>query len=323
MQDLGHVQMKVKMIYPPAVGKINGNMVTTQRCAKIFQNLGYEVSMETEFTHSDADIILALHAYKSYPVIKKMKIEHPDKRIIVMLTGTDIYSESLATFETQESLQIADKIVVLQKEALSLIPNEYQKKTHVIFQSVEEPEFSKNLSSEYFDICLIGNLRQIKDPFILAEALHGLPKFSKIRVNHIGGALEKSMADRARDFMKSNDRYIWHGELDYRECQKILNNSHLMVLSSIAEGGANVISEAITLGVPVICSEISCTVGLLGNNYPGFFEVGHVKELHNMISKAETQSNFLRSLSRWGQNLKERFSVDTELNSWKELLTFS
>ena len=92
---------------------------------------------------------------------------------------------------------------------------------------------------------------------------------------------------------------------------------------SIAEGGANVISEAITLGVPVICSEISCTVGLLGNNYPGFFEVGHVKELHNMISKAETQSNYLRSLSRWGQNLKERFSVDTEMNSWKELLKFS
>jgi hypothetical protein len=40
------------------------------------------------------------------------------------------------------------------------------------------------------------------------------------------------------------------------------------------EGGANVVSEALVAGVPMIASEIPCNAGLLGKDYPGYYPAG-------------------------------------------------
>jgi len=40
------------------------------------------------------------------------------------------------------------------------------------------------------------------------------------------------------------------------------------------EGGANVISEALALGVPVLSSCIGGSLGLLGADYAGYFRAG-------------------------------------------------
>jgi glycosyltransferase involved in cell wall biosynthesis len=62
------------------------------------------------------------------------------------------------------------------------------------------------------------------------------------------------------------------------------------------EGGAHVVSEAIAAGVPVIASDIAGNVGLLGEDYPGYFPVGNEQALAALLLRAETDSNFLRSL---------------------------
>ena len=48
----------------------------------------------------------------------------------------------------------------------------------------------------------------------------------------------------------------------------------LLALTSRLEGGANVVSEAIASGVPVLSSYIAGSVGILGADYPGYFPVG-------------------------------------------------
>jgi glycosyltransferase involved in cell wall biosynthesis len=85
-----------------------------------------------------------------------------------------------------------------------------------------------------------------------------------------------------------------------------LGRSHVMVISSKMEGGAHVVSEAIAAGVPVIASRIPGNVGLLGGGYPGYFAVGDERELAVLLSRAATETAFLRSL---GKAVKARGSL--------------
>ena len=45
--------------------------------------------------------------------------------------------------------------------------------------------------------------------------------------------------------MKANPRYLWRGDRPRAEVRRLLGRARAMVLSSLSEGGANVISEAV------------------------------------------------------------------------------
>ena len=84
-----------------------------------------------------------------------------------------------------------------------------------------------------------------------------------------------AMAKRARREMDTNERYQWLDEQPQSRVRSILGKSSLCVLSSRIEGGANVLSEAIAASVPILASRVDGNVGILGRDYPGYFEVGN------------------------------------------------
>ena len=79
--------------------------------------------------------------------------------------------------------------------------------------------------------------------------------------------------------MKANPRYLWRDDRPRADVRRLLGRARAMVLSSVSEGGANVISEAVAAGVPVLASRIDGSVGLLGRDYPGYFPVGDTAAL--------------------------------------------
>jgi glycosyltransferase involved in cell wall biosynthesis len=58
------------------------------------------------------------------------------------------------------------------------------------------------------------------------------------------------------------------------------------------EGGANTISEALATGVPVLASDIPGNVGMLGEDYPGYYPVGDEDALAWLLHRAETDARF-------------------------------
>ena len=116
---------------------------------------------------------------------------------------------------------------------------------------------------------MLGHLRPVKDPFRTALAARLLPTTSRLRVLHVGKALSADMAERAHTEMAENPRYRWLGELPRWQALRVLARSHVLVLSSLTEGGANVISEALALGVPIVASRIAGSIGLLGDRLSG------------------------------------------------------
>jgi glycosyltransferase involved in cell wall biosynthesis len=71
-----------------------------------------------------------------------------------------------------------------------------------------------------------------------------------------------------------------------------------MVISSRMEGGANVVCEALRIGVPVLASRVSGNVGLLGTRYAGYFPLEDENALARLITRAATDRNFYRKLKR-------------------------
>jgi glycosyltransferase involved in cell wall biosynthesis len=65
------------------------------------------------------------------------------------------------------------------------------------------------------------------------------------------------------------------------------------VHTSRMEGGAHVVTEAITSGTPVLASRIDGNMGLLGPGYGGTFEWGDAPALARLLQQARDDATLL------------------------------
>jgi glycosyltransferase involved in cell wall biosynthesis len=128
------------------------------------------------------------------------------------------------------------------------------------------------------------------------------------------------MAERARAEAAVNPRYRWAGELPRIDALRLLSRARLLVLTSLLEGGANVISEALAAGVPVVSSRIPGSVGILGEDYPGYFPAGDTEALAALLQRAEADQEFYQDLKARCDRLASRFSPEGEREAWARLL---
>jgi putative glycosyltransferase (TIGR04348 family) len=317
--------MRIQMITPAPPGTQHGNRVTALRWARILRELGHRVRLAQVYEGEPVDLLVALHAKRSYPAIRGFNRLYPDRPLIVTLTGTDVYRDLPKSRRAQDSLELATRVVVLQPNALDEIRPRLRGKACVIFQSAR-PASGKvhqrpgGSNARTFDVCVVGHLRPVKDPFRAALAARLLPPHSGIRILHLGAALSPEMTSFARAEMDRNGRYHWLGERPKWRIQQILARSRLCVLSSRVEGGANVVSEAIVNRVPVLASRIPGSVGILGEDYPGYFRVGDTEQLAQLLERAENDSAFLRLLRLRCARCLPLFQPDREKAAWKNLL---
>jgi glycosyltransferase involved in cell wall biosynthesis len=125
-----------------------------------------------------------------------------------------------------------------------------------------------------------------------------VPEKGKIEIVHIGGALDPALGAEAQRWMRREPRYRWLGSLAHAEALGWLARSHLLVVSSVMEGGANVIAEAARIGTPVLASRVSGNMGMLGARYPGYFRLKDEAALGALIEKAILRKAFYARLQR-------------------------
>lgn len=315
--------MRIGIITPAPPRSRYGNRVTALRWARILRELGHQVRIATRYEGQPCDLLIALHARRSYPSARLFHCDHPDRPLIVALTGTDLYRDLPRSRSAHRALELATRIVTLQPKAQEELKPGLHHKVRVIYQSVPansrraNPTFDSHRS---FEVCVIGHLRPVKDPFRTALALRRLPPTLRIRVLHLGGAMDESMAARAQAEMKMSPRYRWLGEQPRARVQRILARSALCVLSSKLEGGANVLSEAIVAGTPVLASRIAGSIGILGEDYPGYFNVGDTAGLARLLHRAESDPAFLAQLKSHSAKLRSLFDPAGERKAWRQLI---
>lgn len=306
--------MNIVIVTPAAARVRNGNRNTAVRWATFLRQQGHRVRVQVEWDGRSAELMLALHARRSHPSIKRFAECCPQSPLIVVLTGTDLYRDIRDDRSAQESMRLATRLVVLQEMGLNELAPDLRAKTHVIYQSAPSIKPVAPLKKQY-EVCVIGNLREEKDPFRCALAAALLPKSSKIHIHHMGAAVNDVMARQALVLMERIPRYRWIGESPHWQVRKGLARSRIMVISSYMEGGANVVSEALSAGVPVIASDVSGNIGMLGADYAGYYPCGNEYALAEMLYQAETNPEFYDLLKKQCAQRKEY--VQPQLESAK------
>src|SRR5258708_7957686 len=158
-----------------------------------------------------------------------------------------------------------------------------------------EPRLAHRPPKAPFRITVIAHLRAEKDPMRAAAALARLPE-AKMELVQIGEALDGELAAEAQAWVKREPRYRWFGGMTHRQALTWMAKSHVLVVSSVMEGGANVIAPPPPIGTPLIASRVSGNLGMLGGDYPGYFPVTDDAALAQLLHRSASQPSFYRQL---------------------------
>ncbi|MBQ5948945.1 selenoneine biosynthesis selenosugar synthase SenB [Massilia sp. ST3] len=288
------------LIVSPALARANnGNWQTASRWARFLRGV-HEVEVSDGWRAKDPapDLLIALHARRSAASLASFAETRPDKPSLLVLTGTDLYRDIHESREAQASLQRATALVVLQEDGIAQLPPALRPKARVIHQSAPTLHpYRAPARPRHLDVCMIGHLRDEKDPLTFIRAANEITH-PAVRLLHIGGALDPALEVAARAAMQANPRYRWLGALPHTQARQRLKRCHAMAISSKMEGGANVIIEALTCGVPVLASDIGGNRGMLGSDYAGYFPLGDAGALARLVERSVADQDFHALLLR-------------------------
>lgn len=277
------------IVSPASARANNGNWQSASRWAR-FLRTRYRVTLGMHWPDADTpaaappDLLIALHARRSAASLDAWTRAWPRRPSILLLTGTDLYRDIHSDASAQRSLRQASALVLLQAAGMAVLPAPLHAKASVIYQSAATLRPTPPAARRHADICMIGHLRGEKDPYTFMRAA-ALVTSPSARLIHIGGALEPALATAAQVTAGNEPRYHWLGAMPHAATRQRLKRSHAMALTSHMEGGANVIIEAVSAGVPVLASDINGNRGMLGDDYAGYFAPGDAAALARLIDR--------------------------------------
>lgn len=320
--------MRILLVTPAPPRTVHGNRVTALRWARLLRSLGHRVRVRQDDDGSPADLLIALHARRSAAAILRVRAKRPTIPVVLALTGTDLYPSLAEAGVDPGILAAADRLIILQPLALDQLPDPLRARTRVIYQSARSPSAqgleqgrsARLPGRRQFTVALLAHLRPVKDPLLPARAMRLLPRSSLVRVTHAGAVIDPALGERAAAESHTNPRYTWHGALPPARARRLLAASSALVHPSRQEGGANVVTEALAMGVPVVATRIPGTVGILGPDYPGYFPVGDPAALANLLNDLEGDADRYGELRHRCEALRTLTDPARERASWQSLL---
>ena len=331
MRTPTHAQKpKLCLVTPALADANNGNWQTAQRWARMlsasFQTRISPVWPDNKPADITADVLLALHARRSATSVAAWAHAHPKRPLVLALTGTDLYQDIHHDADAQRSLQLATHLIVLQEQGLQELPQALRHKAHVVYQS-STPMPPVNKTQAHLRAVMVGHLRDEKSPQVLWQTAQALHADDGIFIDHIGRSLDPALATQAQQTASQCPHYRWLNELPYVPTRRSIQRAHVLVHTSRIEGGAHVIMEAVLSGTPVLASRVSGNVGMLGADYPGYFEPGNSQELAALLRECRQTQNqtdgLLTKLTQASQTRAELFQPEREQADLCGLITSS
>ncbi len=310
------------VIISPALREANnGNWQTAARWQKMLRTkANVRISKDwTEAEDAGDTAMIALHARRSAPSIAAWHAQRGSKGLAVVLTGTDLYRDIQTDKAAQQSLEHAQKLIVLQELGATALPAHLRHKTSVIFQSTSSRKPLPKATSRLRAL-MVGHLRDEKSPSTFFATAVMLQSRRDIYFDHIGDGLDPLLADAARNTQAQNPHYRWLGGMPHTQTRAHIQRAHVLVHASAMEGGAHVIMEAVCSGTPVLASRIAGNVGMLGEDYDGYFEFNQPQQLAALLLRCREAPLFLAHLTAQCARRAPLFHPQTEQESLQDLM---
>ncbi|MDC0088266.1 glycosyltransferase family 4 protein [Akkermansiaceae bacterium] len=301
-----------------------GNTITADRLESVLVKNGISVAMSVvHYSGQSARCLVALNAWRSAADVAEYRAVNPDGKVIVIITGSDINHEELADADspTRRTMASADALVMLHKQEFHKLTDELQAKCHVIHPSVTlaDDVVHETPHREEFVAIIAGNLRPVKNPSLAVAACRKLPLTSRVSVSAYGSASGdiETVVSKASDELAN---YQWHGMVSHEELLPKMQGADILLNVSIGEGGANAICEAMTMGLPVIATDIGGNKGMLGEDYLGCFPSEDAEALAVLLKKVSNDPVFYQTLKSQVTERAELFTYKVESQLWIDLV---
>jgi len=283
------------IVTPALPSANNGNGLTASRWARML-GADYAVRVVQQWRGEPADAMIALHARRSAPSIAAWAERHPQRALVVTLTGTDLYRDLPAgDADALRSLALAHKLVVLHEKAPADVPDAHRSKCVVCFQSAGKRR-TLSKTARHLRALMVGHLRDEKDPRTYFSAVRKLADRDDILFDHVGAPLDAELGRQAEALVRELPRYRWLGNLAHAATLAHIQRAHVLVHPSVMEGGAHVVIEAVLSGTPVLASKVPGNVGMLGADYRGYFAPGDAGGLAVLLQRVRADAAMLQGL---------------------------
>ena len=307
------------MIVTPALAAANnGNWQTARRWASMLRG-HYRVRLSGQWAAGDEAALIALHARRSAASVAAWRAVHPQRPLVVVLTGTDLYDDIRHDADARQSLELADRLVVLQPLGLRSLPEHLRHKAVVCIQSTPARQPLRK-PARHLRALMVGHLRAVKSPETWFAAARALRQRDDILLDHIGDALDPALGEAARRCMADCPNYRWLGNRPHADTRRRIQQAHVLVHASRMEGGAHVVIEAVTSGTPVLASRIDGNLGLLGEDYPGVFDCGDSGTLAGLLQRCRDDPAMLPALAARCERRAPLFTPAHEQNTLLDLM---
>jgi glycosyltransferase involved in cell wall biosynthesis len=141
---------------------------------------------------------------------------------------------------------------------------------------------------------ILSELKDVNDDFI-------------IELDLVGPIIDDDIFMSAKELNFKNIKINFHGILSKSDIYSILDSADLYVQASRSEGLPRSLIEAMSRGVPVICSSLPGVKGIVQNNYQ--FNLKSSGSLSILINDLFSFPNKLTKLSLYSVNISKSYSI--------------
>ena len=170
--------------------------------------------------------------------------------------------------------QLTDYINVPSKFSKKTFKKKLQKKIFVNRYGVDTNLFKNNFKNKNilknkkkFVVIYVGGFTYQKGSHYLIKAMNELTTKYDIEFWHVG-MIEKELINIIKRY--SNSKMKFFGQKPFKELPKYFSKASIFCIPSIHDGLALVIPQALSSGLPVLCTENSGGKEYIINNYNGF-----------------------------------------------------
>ena len=270
------------------------------------------------------------------------------KKIIRKIVGDPVWerayskakiSESFDEFQVKNygfsiSLQKKVRSFSIKKSDIVVTPSQHLKnfilnlgfknKIEIINNGVFIPEENTNIfTNDQINITIVSRLVSHKNIEKIIKAISDLNS-PLINLNIIGDGPELNQLQKISLESNNKDNIIFHGKLNRDDINHIFLNSDIYIQASNYEGLPHSLLEAMSYGIPVLCTPVGECKEILGNEDRGYILDLPVSKnnIKSKISQIIGEKDIANKKGERGKDfINEKYNLTNSFNLYKNLFT--
>ena len=270
------------------------------------------------------------------------------KKIIRKIVGDPVWerayskakiSESFDEFQVKNygfsiSLQKKVRSFSIKKSDIVVTPSQHLKnfilnlgfknKIEIINNGVFIPDENTNIfTNDQINITIVSRLVSHKNIEKIIKAISDLNS-PLINLNIIGDGPELNQLQKISLESNNKDNIIFHGKLNRDDINHIFLKSDIYIQASNYEGLPHSLLEAMSYGIPVLCTPVGECKEILGNEDRGYILDLPVSKnnIKSKISEIIGEKNIANKKGERGKDfINEKYNLTNSFNLYKNLFT--